>query len=253
MLDRSLSSLLDKANNTKQIEFLIAFDDDDNESLEYFLNNIAPKIDAVGSEYTVFEMPRFGYGNLHQYLNILGSEAEADWWVFWNDDAIMQDTDWDKEILKAGDTFTIQCFDTHNHHPYSIFPIVPRAWFDTLGHLSRHPLNDAYISQIGYLLDIMSRIPIRVEHDRFDLTGENKDETFDNRPLDQLEGNPKNPRDFNYHTQLQLRQQDANKLAIYLSSQGYELEHWTKSITKQVDPWEKMFAADPNNQVSRLS
>ena len=253
MLDRSLSSLLEHADDPSTIEFLFAFDDDDSASQEYFLETIAPKFDAVDCEYTIFEMPRLGYENLHKYLNILGSNAQADWWMFWNDDAIMLDDHWDTVITSEGDNFCIQQFDTHNLHPYSIFPIVPRAWYDTLGHLSRHPLNDAYISQIGWMLDIMKRIHIRVTHDRFDLTGENKDETFDDRPLTQLEGNPDNATDFNYRTQIKYRTQDANKLAIYLDHRGYDLSYWNAICSGKQDPWERMFAADVNNHVARIT
>ena len=69
MLDRSLSSLLEHADDPSSIEFLFAFDDDDTASQDYFLETIAPKFDAVDCGYTIFEMPRLGYDNRHKYLN----------------------------------------------------------------------------------------------------------------------------------------------------------------------------------------
>jgi hypothetical protein len=71
---------------------------------------------------------------------------------------------------------SLQAFNTHNRHPYSIFPIVPKEWYNLIGHLSLHQLNDAWLSQIAWMLDIVKQIPVEVLHDRADLTGNNKDE-----------------------------------------------------------------------------
>lgn len=252
MLQRSVNSLLTKAETPEKIEVLFGFDTDDKESQQYFEDVIAKDIDAIGSTYKMFEFEPMGYVNLHRYVNGLGSQAQADWWVFWNDDANMIDSNWDTVICSQGDRFVIQQFDTHNLHPYSIFPIMPRAWYDLLGWLSRHPLNDAYISQIGWMLDIMHRIDIRVDHDRFDLTGENQDDTFENRNLNQLEGNVDNPSDFNYYKNRGIRNADANRVAVYLSERGHDMSHWNEICRGERDPWEKMFAADVNNQVARV-
>jgi hypothetical protein len=164
----------------------------------------------------------------------------------------MLDQGWDTIICSQENRFCIQAFDTHNKHPYSIFPIVPRAWFDQLGHLSQHPLNDAYISQIAWILDIMVQIPVRVEHRRFDLTGENNDMTFTQRNVNTLEGDPRNPSDFNYATQREIRMRDAHKIAVYLGKLGYDMTPWNEAATKKRDPWTKMLAADVNKQMIKL-
>jgi len=252
MLDESLMSLVELADNPSEIEFLLAFDNDDKESSQYFLDIIAPKLAERNCKYYVYEFPRLGYTRLNEYLNKLGKYAQADWWVFWNDDAIMIDQGWDTVICSQEDRFCIQAFDTHNKHPYSIFPIVPRAWFDQLGHLSLHPLNDAYISQIAWVMDIMLQIPVRVEHRRYDLTGDNLDMTFAQRNVNTLEGNPKNPQDFNHVDQRSIRWDDANKLAVYLGGLGYDMTHWNEVATKKRDPWTKMMAADVNKQMVKL-
>lgn len=252
MLDESLMSLINLADEPSKLEFLLAFDDDDKQSSQYFVDIIAPKLVEKNCKYHVYEFPRLGYTRLNEYLNKLGKYAQADWWVFWNDDAIMLDSGWDTVICSHENRFCIQAFDTHNKHPYSIFPIVPRAWFDLLGHLSQHPLNDAYISQIAWLLDIMIQIPIRVDHRRFDLTGQNNDMTFHQRNVGLLEGNPKNARDFNHISQREVRMNDAYKIALYLGNLGYDMSHWNEAATKKRDPWTKMLAADVNKQMVKL-
>lgn len=250
ILKRSVKSLLDTADDPSTIEFLLAFDNDDAESSKYFIENIAPDLDAVSSVYHVYEFEPIGYANLHQYLNKLGKYAKAPWWVFWNDDAVMKDNSWDTVISSHGDKFCIQSFETHNMHPYSIFPIVPRTWFEQLGYLSQHQLNDAYISQIGWLLDIMIRIPIKVDHERFDLTGKNQDDTYKNRTV--FEGNMHDPRDFNHVTQRKMRLDDCNKLADYLVARGTDMSHWDNVKKGICEPWEKMLAADVNKQMKKM-
>jgi hypothetical protein len=250
MLKRSISSLLDLADHPESVEFLMAFDDDDAESSAYFISDVVPLIEKVGGTYSVLEFSRMGYGRLHEYLNSIAPYAQADWWVFWNDDAVMLDQGWDTVIISQGDRFCVQAFDTHKLHPYSIFPIMPRAWFDTLGYLSKHPLNDAYISQIAWMMDIMVRIPVKVSHERFDLTGQNKDQTFEDRVI--YEGNIHDPKDFNHVSCRQLRVNNAERLAEYLRGRGYDMSYWEQVSAGKLDPWTKMLASDVNNQVSRV-
>lgn len=253
LLESSIDSLLRTAKDPASLQFLLGFDNDDQLSSQYFIDAVVPKLTSVGAKYSILEFVPMGYNNLHQYLNKLARHAKANWWVFWNDDAEMLDHDWDEVILQAGDRFCVQAFDTHNKHPYSIFPIVPRAWYEQLGHLSQHPLNDAYISQIAWLLDIMLQIPIRVDHNRFDLTGKNFDETFRNRKLPMLEGNIKNPKDFNHIKNREHRVNDAIKLGRYLEDRGYDMTHFLESLNGKRSAWEKMLAADPNKQVAEYS
>ncbi len=82
-------------------------------------------------------------------MNELALNSDASWLVFWNDDAVMETQDWDKEIIKHEGEFKLLAFHTHHDHPYSIFPIVPRKWLDLLGYLSPHQISDAWLSQMG--------------------------------------------------------------------------------------------------------
>lgn len=252
MLERSIMSLIDNAADATNIEWIMAFDDDDADSLAYFQEKIIPRIEASGGAYEVMIFPRLGYQRLNEYINALAAEAQGEWMIFWNDDAVMLDQDWDNSIRAETGRFVIQAFDTHKGHPYSIFPIVPRAWYDVLGHLSLHPLNDAWISQIAWLLDIMLRTEIKVDHDRFDLTGNNKDATFDGRRMWELEGNPQNPRDFNHVNNRQLRMQDAARLHQYMESKGYDTTAYQECRDGKRDPWAKMLAFDKNRQMTRF-
>lgn len=246
---RSVDSLIDLADEPKEIQWLFGFDNDDLETYQWFQEHVLPSIMTSGARYTCMGFEPLGYSKLNEYVNKLASRATGDWFVFWNDDAVMQTSGWDTEIYSHTGEFCLQAFDTHNKHPYSIFPIVPREWYELIGHLSLHQLNDAWLSQIAWMLDIVKQIPVMVQHDRYDLTGNNGDATFKNRVI--YEGNSQDPRDFNYRDFRLHRINEAEKIAQYLQSRGYKLEHWNLAKENKVDVWGKMLAADVNKQVGK--
>lgn len=251
-LRRSLHSLVDLADHPEKIELLLAFDDDDAESAQWFENNIAPHLHAQGSRYTAFSFPRLGYLRLNEYLNSLAARSHGRWLFFWGDDGIMHTQGWDSRVDEVTQ-FRVVRIPTHNQHPYAIFPIVPRAWFEMFGYLSPHQLTDSWVSQIAYMLDIMHDIDVSVTHDRFDITGNNHDDTYHNRPM--LEGRPQDPRDFNHVSWRQRRETDAKKIYQHLCDIGDDGSWFGEVLAGRQDPWSKMLSAekDPNRQMQRMS
>jgi hypothetical protein len=248
-LKRSIMSLINLAQNPEKIQILLGFDSDDDKSVDYFIEHIQSDIEACNARYTCLSFSPMGYLRLNEYVNELAKISTGDWLMFWNDDAIMESKGWDQEIIKHTGEFCCLRMPTHNEHPYAIFPIVPRKWYELFGYLSAHQISDAWISQISYMLDIVKNVNISVIHDRHDLTGNNKDETFENRPM--LEGNPNNPIDFNHYNWRDKRIRDAIKINEYLKTIGQNTE-WFKNILEgKQDPWEKMCGPeyDPNKQL----
>lgn len=250
-LRSSLTSLLDRALYPDKLEILLAFDDDDVDSIAYFEQTIVPTIKQYRTSYTSFGFARLGYLRLNEYLNYLCRHSKGSWLMFWGDDAIMQTQSWDQKIMDVED-FRVLRMPTHNQHPYAVFPIVRREWFEVLGYLSPHQLTDSWISQVGYLMDLIYNIDVDVVHDRFDITGNNNDETYKNRPM--LEGNRQDPRDFNNERWIQKRFQDCDQLADFLSRQDQDITWWQNVKEGKQDPWVKMCSPeyDPNGQVSRF-
>jgi hypothetical protein len=251
-LETSLVSLAELAEQKTKLEFLLAFDDDDSESFEWFLENIAPQLDAHGVTYQALGFERLGYIRLNEYLNALAKHAQGSWLLFWGDDAIMHTQGWDQRIMEVKDFYVLR-MPAHRQHPYAIFPIVPRAWTELFGYLSPHQLTDSWVSQVAYMLDIMHDIPVEITHDRFDLTGNNNDETYANRPM--LEGNAKDPRDFNHQSWRQRRLADCRQLNKYLKAQGRDGAWFDRVLRGEQDPWEKMTSPerDPNRQIAKFS
>ena len=247
-LTRSVQSLLDLASKNTKIEILFGVDKDDSSNTEQFLKVLNPYLDQnkIDSKILVFEP--LGYANLHHYVNTLAQYSSSQWLFFWNDDALMQTPNWDEVICSYTGQFKLLSVHTHNSHPYSIFPIIPKEWYNCLNHISLHSLNDAWVSTIAYMLDIFERIPVYVEHDRHDLTGNNEDATYQQRVL--LEGNQNHPLDFNHIEQQQKRLHDAATLATWMQDQNMDLSFFTACCEGRQDPWEKLRLNDPNNQIS---
>lgn len=247
MLGRSVRSLIELAAQPQRIQIMFAFDHDDAVGFEYFSQELQPWMDARDVNYTALKFNRMGYVNLHKYNNAMAKATSSDWLVIWNDDAVMQTQDWDRVITSYTGQFQLLSFQTHRMHPYSIFPIVPRKWYDLLGYISPHPTQDGWVSQQAYMLDIYQRIEVDVLHDRFDLTGNNGDDIYANRPM--LEGKPDDPRDFHSQQMIDLRHRDAAKLATYMRSQGLSTEFFENIFKGIQDPWEKLARNDINRQM----
>jgi hypothetical protein len=251
-LSRSVESLVNLAKDTDSIQIMLGFDNDDPVGIDHFKSVLQPWLDERNLHYTAMTFAPMGYIRLNEYVNTLAEKSSADWLVFWNDDAVMETQDWDVEIMKWEGQFKLLAFQTHNLHPYSIFPIVPRKWLDLLGYLSPHQISDAWLSQQAYMLDILERIPVEVLHDRHDLTGNNKDETFLNRPM--LEGNPMDPDDFHSLHQSDIRLKDSVKVANYLQNEcKIDMKFFNNILIGVQDPWEKLKLNDVNNQMVQFT
>lgn len=247
-LDRSVASLFELAQDPSRIQVMFAFDRDDAVGLAHWENKLQPWMDQHGYNYIAMKFDPLGYIRLHVYNNKMAKYAQGRWFVIWNDDAIMQTQDWDAEIMKYNGSFKLLAFHTHNDHPYSIFPILPREWYDLLGYISPHACQDGWLSQQAYMLDILERIPVWVEHDRFDLTGNNLDETYKGRAA--LEGKPGDPMDFHSVQQMTLRHEDAAKIAYHLKTKYNQDMSFFENIFKGTqDPWVKLKANDVNSQM----
>jgi hypothetical protein len=246
-LRRSLFSLIDLAHDLESVQFRFGIDNNDDIGLDYFTNNIQPELDERDINYEALGFEPLGYAGLNQYFNTLARDADADWLFVWCDDAIMQTQDWDQRIRECTGEFRLLKVHTHNEHPYSIFPIYPAEWIETLGYISRHQMGDAESSQMAYWLDIMKIIEVDVTHDRADLTGNNKDEAYQKREL--LEGNPNNPRDLHHEFFVRHRFIDAERLAAYMKSRDLSTQWWEDTKSGKIPPMKRLKENDPNNQI----
>jgi hypothetical protein len=249
-LTRSVDSAINNAKNLDKIQFIFGFDNDDDVGLEHFANIIQPLLDSHDVAYEALGFESMGYAGLNQYYNVMAKHADADWLFVWNDDAVMNTSNWDQVISKYTGQFRLLKVHTHNEHPYSIFPIVPRAWFELMGHLSRHQMIDAELSQISYMLDVIEIIAVDVTHDQSELTG-NKDDTSKRKI--RFEGNPANSYDFHNKEVARTRAMDCELLSKYMGKQGFDTSWWTNVKSGKQYAWEKLVTNDINKQMTQFT
>jgi hypothetical protein len=171
-LKESLSSLLVNASDPYGIEILLAVDPDDAGC--YTLDDYP--------ELQVWIAPeRFGYARLHEYFNFLARQAEGEWLMLWNDDARMMTPGWD-EIIHAHslDHRPVEVLWPLVNHAAggNLFPVWPAWWADELGYVSLASNIDVWVSETARRLGVEVRVPIKVFHDRADVTGGHSDQTF---------------------------------------------------------------------------
>lgn len=246
-LMKSIKSLIDLADNASELQILIGIDKDDEKTIGGLPDELIPYLNQNRVSYAAVGYDRKGYARLHEYYNDLAAYCQAKWIMVWNDDAVMKTPGWDSKIKARNGKFCVLAFDTHNHHPYSIFPVVPRDWYALVGCLSNHQMVDSVISQMAYHLDVMEYTDIQVDHERFDFTGENPDETYREREL--YENNINDPRDLNHPDSVRWRYQMIDRIAWYLKSHGQDVSWWINTLKGKQDPFEKMRLNDPNGQV----
>lgn len=245
-LTDSVTSIVSRAQDVSKIQILFGLDNDDQVGLAHFEGVIQPFLDDHGVSYEAQAFDSMGYAGLNRYYNHLGQAADADWLFVWNDDAVMNTQSWDQVIRSYTGQFRLLKVHTHNEHPYSIFPIVPRAWYDLFGHFSRHQMIDAELSQMAFCLDLIQVIDIDVTHNQVELT---KDATDPLKPKTRFEGNPNNPWDFHNRAVTEQRYLDCDRVAEYMKSQGLDSEWWQRVKRGEQDPWEKLRALDINKQM----
>jgi hypothetical protein len=248
-LTDSVTSIVSQAHDRSGIQILFGFDDDDTVGLDHFEGVIQPFLDDHAVAYQAQAFESMGYAGLNRYYNHLARSASADWLFVWNDDAVMNTPGWDQVVAGYTGQFRLLKVHTHNEHPYSIFPIVPRAWYDLFGHLSRHQMIDAEISQMAYVLDVMQVIDVDVTHNQVELT---KDATDPLKPKVRFEGNPANSYDFHNTTVQQQRYQDCDIIADYMKTLDLDTAWWLNVKSGQQDPWEKLKQLDVNKQMTQF-
>jgi len=208
---RSLHSLVTTAQNPADIEVLIAYDDDDGESHDFFSSDQWTQwlVDHTVSA-RVFRVPRWGYRSLHEYYNYLANHSQGSWMFMWNDDALMETHHWDNQVRQNNSWRMLLHITCRNLvMNCSIFPLFHRDWIDLFGTVSpiNHP--DSWISEVCWHASARKVIDVSTYHDRADLTGNNKDATFLSRDYSTHS-------DFKSDEMKALRQQWAAKLKEHL-------------------------------------
>jgi hypothetical protein len=147
-LKKSLDSLVKTCNNKNNYEVIVVFDDDDVDTILAF--------DSWEKDYNFQKLvtKRFGYDYLNMYYNMACEAAKGQWLWVWNDDTEMLNKDWDLIIKEYDNQFVIlNPFNTREVDAkylltHTLFPILPKKYYELLNHLSPWNHIDTYIERI---------------------------------------------------------------------------------------------------------
>jgi hypothetical protein len=209
-LKEVISSIADLSKDKSRVEILVRFDLDDEISLSKIRSLPYDKIDIM-----VVVGERFGgYKGLHHHVNDLCAISRAEFVLLFNDDAYIKTKEWDEIIAKYSGQLVVLNPNTKDVAQYlNTFPIVPTKIINELGHFSLQTHNDTWIQEITRQLGIERAInDLVILHDRFDRTGNNKDQVWDER-TEQWQGCRS---EFDEPRFIDLRRQDVMKIANLL-------------------------------------
>ena len=159
----SIGSLGDK------VEVLVYVDNDDPQLKEY------QKIDNI----TLVIGPRVGYKNFHKMINKLAEESTGDLLMLWNDDALMESSDWVETIENSNldGLFVINFFEPRSPL-LNLFPVIPRKLYGIMGHYSLSTHCDSWVQDMANKLNIHRMVEgIKARHIRDELFDQTKLET----------------------------------------------------------------------------
>ena len=105
MVERSVRSLFELAENPESIEIIFAYDNDDATGFDYFKKTVCPWMDANNVTYSAMRFEPMGYIQLNKYVNAMAKTTKSKWYIIWNDDAVMRTVGWDNEIRAQNNNF----------------------------------------------------------------------------------------------------------------------------------------------------
>jgi hypothetical protein len=181
----SISSL----NLTKNgLEALVWLDKDDPKLERY------RELFKFNPNVRLFVMKRVGYINFHLMLNFLSQQAKYDWVFEFNDDAYMNNPNWFsifknfvKDFNPKVQPVVINIWG-QGVIINNLFPIVSRAYFETLGHFALTPNCDDWVRMVAVGANISFDLKeIQPKHRKYGGDNILKDQTYYEVEKDRIE------------------------------------------------------------------
>jgi glycosyltransferase involved in cell wall biosynthesis len=161
-LKRLLDSLESTCNNKDNYEVILAFDSDDKDHYEQFASW------TKNYNHKSFIIDRLGFDHLEVYCNKAAEISSGKWLWWWADDSYMTSKDWDSIIKEYDDKFVLLNPWHALHESYiqeaTMFPIVPRKYYEILGYVSPWNHVDTYVERILKPFGLMKN-EFRITHD----------------------------------------------------------------------------------------
>ena len=170
LLSNLLNSILKNTYNLKEVEVLIAIDNDDRGTFEFLTHFTYPFVKI----WTVNRSLNFS----KDYYTFLAKQSTGRWIITANDDCVMETPDWDikaYEVLKdrPGVIYGwiqdhLGGFRAHGHGNYCCFPLQGRGGFEALGYIfpPRVPTwgADIWAKNLYDQINSVCEVPITLRH-----------------------------------------------------------------------------------------
>lgn len=156
----------------KRAEILVWIDEDEPQ-MEAYLNH------GLGEHVKIYIKPRVGYLNFHIMVNFLCEQASGDWFLLWNDDAVMETDDWCEKIERIDSKIprVINFYAPENFN-HNLFPIISRSMYKAMGHYSQANHCDSWVQDIANKLRIhVPLFGIKARHIRDEIEDDTKGQT----------------------------------------------------------------------------
>jgi hypothetical protein len=173
LLKRSVESLHKHASfalQSQPYEIRVATDADDPNTAHI----------ALDLDCHPFRCHHWGYPHLENYFNAMCKNLSPGWTMLWNDDAVMNTYGWNTKLDALLPRIIVGEPHTTLSPGLNTFPCVRTQVIEMLGGYCTAPTPhvDSWWQDIGRALDACAPVDINITHDRFDITGNNRDETF---------------------------------------------------------------------------
>jgi len=154
-------------------EVLMYIDDDDPDKVDYLDMG-----GLMGLPVKTFVKPRVGYPNFHEMINFLASNADGEWLLLFNDDAVMDCDDWVDKVNNAEKGLTVLNITNPGVDNNNLFPAISRELYELMGHFSLSTHCDSWVQDLANECGIHQSLNgTHIEHRRDRINDEVKSET----------------------------------------------------------------------------
>jgi hypothetical protein len=174
IIKKTIVSIVDRNSYTLDFDILVRMDYDEcfdcDVLLEWCIKHDYDKY------VKIFCGHRYFYENIHKYFNELSFLSKKKWLWLWNDETLMLSNNWDQIISPYLNKFVL-LFPKQN----SCFHLCPKKLVEIIGYYAPTTNCDSWQGKLATDLGLVQWIDIEILHDRYDITGNNLDQTFLNR------------------------------------------------------------------------
>lgn len=168
MATAALASLRRTARDESLVEYGVAYDADDPDTGKW----------AADAGVFAEEFPqRLGWAGHNAYSARLFERSRGEWILSWGDDGIMLSGGWDAWIRRQPPGV---CYLGGHPTGHNVFPAVHRKVLEAIGTVLPSPHQDTWLTDVAAAAVCLYRLDqVRIMEDRFDLTGNNRDEVWE--------------------------------------------------------------------------